>query len=106
MAIWRWPAAASTASRSLRSRRAAARSGWLNRDPCFDRIVVGAKASIRRVEKSGLSEGPYVRVYVAVVALQRLRQRANASYIVAPHIAQQLHPFAGQDTHQRVPILK
>src|SRR5712692_9712208 len=43
---------------------------------------------------------------IAVVALERLRQGADACDLVPADVAQQLHSLAGQDTGKRIPAFE
>jgi hypothetical protein len=45
-------------------------------------------------------------VHVAVIAPQRLRQRADAGHTVPVNMAQQLQPLRGQHAGERIPAFK
>jgi len=53
-----------------------------NRDFRFDRVVIGAHAAVRGVEKSGGRQGLNVGVNVAVIAPERLSQGTHAGDLV------------------------
>jgi predicted TIM-barrel fold metal-dependent hydrolase len=61
--------------------------GGLNRDLGFDCVVIGFKAVVGCVEQSGGGQGPHIRVDIAVVAAQRLRQCTDAGRFVPADMA-------------------
>src|SRR5262249_49487531 len=77
-----------------------------NRDLGFDGIVVSAHAAVCGIEKPGGCQGLDIRVDIAVVAAERLRERANTGDFVPAHVAQQLHPLTCQYAGKRIPAFE
>jgi len=77
-----------------------------NRDSCFDHIVISLYASIGGVEKPCRRERLNVRMDIAVVAPQGLRQRPHAGHFVPADVMQQFHPLSRHEAGESVPTLE
>lgn len=77
-----------------------------NRDPGFNRIVVGADTLCRCTEKASIGQRFNIRVDIAVIAAERLGECPDAGHVVAAHVAQQFHPLPSQDPGKGIPAFK
>ena len=77
-----------------------------DRDSGFDSVVVCADPMAGVFQKSRARQSFHIRTDITVITAERLGQSPDAGYVVAPHVAQQLHPLAGKDAGQSLPIFK